>query len=312
MNFSIHTERLITARLFYFKKGSDKMINALVTKNGQSALISLPAKRIGLARDLASIGVASPPSELYPHDDEVTVGLKYFGTDDFSGRLITLIQSEDSLARVNTLVELYGDLPVAQREKVKASVLSGEMTSLNDFKNSILENKSPEIVQNYYCPMMCTLYLRNRYGDLDYDPVEYDGEYNKAEGKTKSTILLLGRYGFDGDLLERSGLFEYITRGNKIKSVKYPSLDITFMTAHASKGLGYDNVIIVNGKNETFGFPSKIEDDPVLAFVIKGDRSIDYAEERRLFYVAMTRTKNRVFVVAPEQNPSEFLLEINP
>lgn len=127
------------------------MINALVTKNGQSALISLPAKRIGLARDLASIGVASPPSELYPHDDELTVGLKYFGTDDFSDRLITLIQSEDSLARVNTLVELYGDLPVAQREKVKASILSGEMTSLNDFKNSILENKSPEIVQNYYC-----------------------------------------------------------------------------------------------------------------------------------------------------------------
>ena len=71
MNFSIHTERLITAQLFYFKKGSDKMINALVTKNGQSALISLPAKRIGLARDLASIGVASPPSELYPHDDEL-------------------------------------------------------------------------------------------------------------------------------------------------------------------------------------------------------------------------------------------------
>ena len=85
------------------------MINALVTKNGQSALISLPAKRIGLARDLASIGVASPPSELYPHDDELTVGLKYFGTDDFSGRLITLIQSEDSLARVNTLVELLRD-----------------------------------------------------------------------------------------------------------------------------------------------------------------------------------------------------------
>jgi DNA helicase-4 len=68
--------------------------------------------------------------------------------------------------------------------------------------------------------------------------------------------------------------------------------------------------IVVNGKNETYGFPSKIEDDPVLAFVIKGDRSIDYAEERRLLYVAMTRTKNRVFMVAPEKNPSEFLLEI--
>ncbi len=136
-------------------------------------------------------------------------------------------------------------------------------------------------------------------------------EYNKQEGKpANSSILLLGRFGFDGDKLEKSGLFEYLERGSKLKSVKYPWLNITFMTAHASKGLGYDNVIVVNGKNETYGFPSKIEDDPVLAFVIKGDRSIDYAEERRLFYVAMTRTKNRVFFIAPEQNPSEFLLEI--
>ncbi|MBQ4509781.1 MAG: UvrD-helicase domain-containing protein [Clostridia bacterium] len=136
-------------------------------------------------------------------------------------------------------------------------------------------------------------------------------KFNQAEGKPEtSSILLLGRFGFDGEKLEKTGLFEYINRGSKLKSVKYPKLNITFMTAHASKGLGYDNVIIINGKNETYGFPSKIEDDPVLSFVIKGDRSIDYAEERRLFYVAMTRTKNRVFCIAPEQNPSEFLLEI--
>lgn len=135
-------------------------------------------------------------------------------------------------------------------------------------------------------------------------------EYKKKENKEPGPILLLGRFGFDGDHLEQSGLFEYINRGSKIKSVNYPNLDITFMTAHSSKGLGYDDVIIVNGKNETYGFPSKIEDDPVLAFVIRGDRSMDYAEERRLFYVAMTRTKNRVFFIAPEQNPSEFLLEL--
>ena len=135
-------------------------------------------------------------------------------------------------------------------------------------------------------------------------------EYKKKENVVPGPILLLGRFNFDGDLLEKSGLFEYKSRGDKIKSVKYPKLDITFMTAHSSKGLGYDDVIIVNGKNEMYGFPSKIEDDPVLSFVIKGDRSVDYAEERRLFYVAMTRTKNRVFVVAPEQNPSEFLVEI--
>lgn len=137
-------------------------------------------------------------------------------------------------------------------------------------------------------------------------------KYEQQEEKKdkKSSILLLGRFNFDGDRLARTGLFEYISRGSKVKSVKYPDLDITFMTAHASKGLGYDNVIVINGRNETYGFPAKIEDDPVLSLVIREDRSMQYAEERRLFYVAMTRTKNRVYFIAPEQNPSEFLLEI--
>lgn len=137
-------------------------------------------------------------------------------------------------------------------------------------------------------------------------------EFNKIEGKDckKQEILLLGRFGFDGKNLERSSLFEYKDYGSKIKCLKYPELKITFMTAHASKGLGCDNVIVINGKNETYGFPSKIENDPVLNYVIKRDDSIEAAEERRLFYVAMTRTKNRVYFIAPEENPSEFLLEI--
>ena len=130
-----------------------------------------------------------------------------------------------------------------------------------------------------------------------------------SDNKNKK-ILLLGRFGFDGKNIEKSGLFEYSNYGNKLRSLKYPSLDITYMTAHSSKGLGYDEVIIINGKNDTYGFPSKIEDDPVLSFVTKTDKAIEYAEERRLFYVAMTRTKNRVYFIAPMQNPSEFLLEI--
>ena len=121
-------------------------------------------------------------------------------------------------------------------------------------------------------------------------------EFTNKEEKDpkKQEILLLGRFGFDGKNLERSGLFEFKESGSKVKSLKYPSLKISFMTAHASKGLGYDNVIVINGKNETYGFPSKIENDPVLNFVVKQDNYIEAAEERRLFYVAMTRTKNRV------------------
>ncbi len=137
-------------------------------------------------------------------------------------------------------------------------------------------------------------------------------EYNKQECKDSknASILLLGRFGFDAKHLERSELFRYEIERSKVIYKKHPELKITFMTAHASKGLGYDNVIVINGKNETYGFPSKIENDPVLNYVVKRDDSIEAAEERRLFYVAMTRTKNRVYFIAPEENPSEFLLEI--
>ena len=138
------------------------------------------------------------------------------------------------------------------------------------------------------------------------DILEYDRKDNKKNGK----ILILGRYNYDINNLEKSGLFEVVNKQGKIRSLKYPNLDITFMTVHASKGLGYDNVIIINCINAKFGFPSKIQDDPVLKHVIIEDTSYDYAEERRLFYVAMTRTKNRVYCVAPNKYPSEFLVEI--
>ena len=82
------------------------------------------------------------------------------------------------------------------------------------------------------------------------------------------------------------------------------------MTVHRAKGLGFDNVIIINARNELYGFPSQIQDDPVLKYVVKDDYSIEYAEERRLFYVALTRTKNRVYIVTPQQHPSKFVTEL--
>lgn len=131
-----------------------------------------------------------------------------------------------------------------------------------------------------------------------------------AKHGNKTSILLIGRYNYDGETLSRTGAFEYNANGSKVYSKKYPQVDITFLTAHSSKGLGYDNVIIINAKDAVYGFPSKIEDDPVMKLVIKQSDEMDYAEERRLFYVALTRTKNRVFIIAPEKHPSEFVLEL--
>ena len=59
-----------------------------------------------------------------------------------------------------------------------------------------------------------------------------------------------------------------------------------------------------------YGFPSQIEDDPIIKLVTYEDTSMPFAEERRLFYVALTRTKNRVYIAAPLSRPSRFLVEL--
>lgn len=134
------------------------------------------------------------------------------------------------------------------------------------------------------------------------------GEIIEEYGAEK-TILLIGRYNYDAYKLIRSSLFQDAGNG-KIVSVKYPKVNISFMTAHSSKGLGYDNVIIVNMFEGKFGFPCQIEDDPILKLVMHEDLSIPFAEERRLFYVVLTRTKNRVYIAVPKNKPSRFLVEL--
>ena len=125
-----------------------------------------------------------------------------------------------------------------------------------------------------------------------------------------SSILLLGRYGFDGFNLTKSADFEYWEKTGNVTSKTFADIEMEFMTVHRAKGLGYDNVIIINAIDSVYGFPTKIQDDPVLQYVVKIDRTIEYAEERRLFYVALTRTKNRVYIVTPQQRPSEFVREL--
>ena len=137
-------------------------------------------------------------------------------------------------------------------------------------------------------------------------------KYNNQEIKHRVTsILLIGRYGFDARHLCVSSNFTYDEKTGKIYSTKYSKqVKLQFLTAHSSKGLSAENVIIINAKDDIYGFPSKVDDDPILNLVVSNDQSYNYAEERRLFYVALTRTKNRVFIITPEKRPSEFIKEL--
>ncbi|MCB0748392.1 MAG: UvrD-helicase domain-containing protein, partial [Ignavibacteriae bacterium] len=107
-----------------------------------------------------------------------------------------------------------------------------------------------------------------------------------ASTETKKEVFIIGRYNFDKPAFL-----------NSMKS-NYPNLKLRFLTAHASKGLEADNVILINVNAGKYGFPSEIADDPILLLVLKLKDEIENAEERRLFYVAMTRTRNKLYILS--------------
>lgn len=133
----------------------------------------------------------------------------------------------------------------------------------------------------------------------------------KTFGKS-AEITILGRNNFDVKVLDNNSVYKIIKKGNDtlIKHIEYPNLKINYITAHKSKGLEGDNVIIINLENKITGFPNQMVDDPVLDLVLTKGDSFEFAEERRLFYVALTRTKNRLYLIVPERNSSVFCDEL--
>ena len=88
---------------------------------------------------------------------------------------------------------------------------------------------------------------------------------------------------------------------------------IEALTMHRSKGLTADQVIVFGLRQKLF--PSKGRISHWIFEYFKLDsisEKIPYAEERRLFYVALTRTRNKVYLVVPDKSiyKSEFVNEI--
>lgn len=128
---------------------------------------------------------------------------------------------------------------------------------------------------------------------------------------TDQSIILLGRYNYDARSVGYKGDIDMSV--NRMM-VTIGGREIPFLSVHSAKGLEADNVILVNCNQGAYGFPSLIEDDPILDFVLSKKEAYPFAEERRLFYVAMTRAKKNVYVLYDQKRPSpfigEFLLKI--
>jgi len=130
----------------------------------------------------------------------------------------------------------------------------------------------------------------------------------EQNNRQEKDILILGRYKSSFDAIKNS---ESFTLNNEtLRFSETPSFNIKCLTVHKSKGLGADYVIILGCNGGKYGFPSELNDDPVLKLVLSESDSFPNGEERRLFYVAMTRTKEKLFMLTSANNKSKFILEL--
>lgn len=122
----------------------------------------------------------------------------------------------------------------------------------------------------------------------------------------KKSILILSRNNFDINKYCNKKLIikeSYVyLNGKKMDNIR-------FMSIHSSKGLESDIVIILNLSDEKNGFPS-LKRNHIGEKILDYKEKIKYAEERRLFYVALTRAKEKVYLIVDQEHPSRFIKEI--
>lgn len=112
----------------------------------------------------------------------------------------------------------------------------------------------------------------------------------------KPRVLVLGRY----------------RRDKAYMPMEYDAavVEVAFRTVHESKGLEADHIIVPRVTSEVLGIPSRVEDDPVLRLAMPNEDEYEYAEERRLFYVALTRARSTVTLITIESKESPFVREL--
>ena len=152
---------------------------------------------------------------------------------------------------------------------------------------------------------------------LAYGFQEKDG----IPGHVEQQLADMHRYAAAGKLVPAKGSHITVMLLGRYRDDKPPSFDLwqrrfgdrlklDFHTAHGSKGLEAEYVFVLNVIQGTRGFPSQIQDDPALQMAMPAPDPYPFAEERRLFYVAMTRARKQVRFYTTLGQPSQFLVEL--
>lgn len=227
----------------------------------------------------------NPPAKLYCVGDDWQSIYRFSGSD---------------MALFNQFSEYFGATEI---NKIETTYRFGE--PLVSLSSSFIQRNQTQIKKNIHS---FNSEMKTELEFYSYDRREYCNTIEKLVASIPSdkSIFLLGRYSFDDYYL--SFIYQPIKEGNRFYYV-IGERKIEFLTVHKSKGLEADYVILLQCNKDTYGFPSLVSDDPVLKYVLTESDQFPYGEERRLFYVAITRAKIKTFVLYDRRFPSVFVDE---
>ena len=157
-------------------------------------------------------------------------------------------------------------------------------------------------------PVSCVLYKDK--AEIDKALLLAFEEIAAETSGATATVMLLGRHNQESEWLV--GIPDITADRNRVKFVwsKHPELELSFLTVHKAKGLEADYVILLNFRDDMLGFPNMIADDPLLELLLSAREHIPFAEERRVFYVALTRARRRMLILTPGKGASVFLNDL--
>ena len=210
------------------------------------------------------------------------VGDDYQSIYRFTGSSINMITSFKKYFGYTKTIKIIN----TYRNSYELNLLATKFISKN--KNQI--NKSINSSKRLSKPIKIIYYNKNMNIKL-----------KKLLNKLDEKVLILSRNSYDIKRLEDDELKVFDDK------IIYNDKEYDYKTIHKSKGLEEENVIILNLENSIYGFPNKRKD---ITEIILEKEKYKFEEERRLFYVALTRSKNNVYLFCSFNNPSIFVKEI--
>ena len=200
------------------------------------------------------------------------------------------------------LLDICGQFILKNPKQIKKSLISSKQNNtpikMAHYYHGMNNSKNSSACQYPYEALKCVL-----------DDIVKNISDNE---RTKTEVALLFRYKND-----ITSILYNKDKNNQFDSIwknlcdEYPMLDLSYTTIHQAKGLQYDNTILFlqEGKNIP-SFPSGYTDNYLLEPLLYKTDNFPNAEERRIFYVGLTRCKNQCYIVNSLDNPSSFFNEI--